>query len=161
MSRLTRDGTAEPVSRDQILRHARGQGNIHFPCSADHEQDWQPYSVDPYSAICDDHTCIKHNRILKAAGRARFAFSGRLMPCVAHLMLVMLRLTPFVAHLMLVMVLNMTEQCSFQDLLFHLLFMPKYAEKSASRMGISLSVSSPSTTSIPIFEQGLFRGPGE
>ena len=55
MSRLTRDGTAEPVSRDQILRHARGQGNIHFPCSADHEQDWQPYPVDPYSAICDDH----------------------------------------------------------------------------------------------------------
>ena len=30
MSRLTRDGTAEPVSRDQILRHERGQGNIHF-----------------------------------------------------------------------------------------------------------------------------------
>ena len=60
MSRLTRDGTAEPVSRDQILRHARGQGNIHFPCSADHdEQDWQPYPVDPYSAIiCDDYTYI-------------------------------------------------------------------------------------------------------
>ena len=58
MSRLTRDGTAEPVSRDQIFRHARGQGNIHFPCSADHEQYWQPYPVDPYSAICDDHTYI-------------------------------------------------------------------------------------------------------
>ena len=58
MSRLTRDGTAEPVSRDQILRHARGQGNIHFPCSADHEQDWQPYPVDSYSVICDDHTYI-------------------------------------------------------------------------------------------------------
>ena len=58
MSRLARDGTAELVSRDQILRHARGQGNIHFPCSADHEQDWQPYPVDPYSAICDDHTYI-------------------------------------------------------------------------------------------------------
>ena len=58
MSRLTQDGTAEPVSRDQILRHARGQGNIHFPFSADHEQDWQPYPVDPYSAICDDHTYI-------------------------------------------------------------------------------------------------------
>ena len=56
MNRLTRDGTAEPVSRDQILRHARGQGNVHFPCSADHEQDLQPYPVDPYSAICDDHT---------------------------------------------------------------------------------------------------------
>ena len=51
-------GTAEPVPRDQILRHARGQGNINFPCSADHEQDWQPYPVDPYSAICDDHTYI-------------------------------------------------------------------------------------------------------
>ena len=58
MSRLTRDGTAEPVSRDQILRHVRGQGNIHFPCLADHEQDWQPYPVDPNSAICDDRTCI-------------------------------------------------------------------------------------------------------
>ena len=54
MSRLTRDGTAEAVSRDRILRHARGQGNVHFPCSADHLQDWQPYPVDPYSAICDD-----------------------------------------------------------------------------------------------------------
>ena len=54
MSRLTRDGTAETVSRDQIIRHERGQGNIHCPCSADHEQDWQPYPVDPYScyAIC-------------------------------------------------------------------------------------------------------------
>ena len=56
MSRLTRDGTAEPVSRDQIFRHARGQGNIHFPCSADHEQDWQPYPVDPYHTLVDDHT---------------------------------------------------------------------------------------------------------
>ena len=57
MSRLTRDGTAIPVSRDQILRRKRGQGNIVFPCSTDHEQDWQPYPVDPYSAIRDDgHT---------------------------------------------------------------------------------------------------------
>ena len=48
MSRLTQDMTDETVSRDQILRHARGQGNIHFPCSADHEQDWQPCQVDPY-----------------------------------------------------------------------------------------------------------------
>ena len=48
MSRLTRDGTAETVSRDQILRREWGQGNIHFPCLADHEQDWQPYPVDPY-----------------------------------------------------------------------------------------------------------------
>ena len=58
MSRLTRDGTAEPISRDQILRRERGQENIFFPCSADHEQDIQPVTVDPYSAICDDQTCI-------------------------------------------------------------------------------------------------------
>ena len=58
MNRLTRDGTPEPISRDQILRHVRGQGNIHFLCSADHEQDWQTYPFDPYSAICDDHVCM-------------------------------------------------------------------------------------------------------
>ena len=58
MSRLPRDGTAEPVSRDQILRHVRGQGNIYFLCSADHEQDWKSYPVDPYSAIYDDQHSI-------------------------------------------------------------------------------------------------------
>ena len=62
-----RDGTAEPVSRDQILRHARGQGNVHFPYSADHEQDWQPYPVDPYSTtIRDDH---KYCRLLDPEDR--------------------------------------------------------------------------------------------
>ena len=46
MSKLTRDGTAEPVSRDQILRRVRGQRIIHFPSSAaDHEQDWEPCPV--------------------------------------------------------------------------------------------------------------------
>ena len=46
MSKLTRDGTDELVSRDQILRRERGQRIIHFPCSAaDHEQDWQPCPV--------------------------------------------------------------------------------------------------------------------
>ena len=57
MSKLTLDGTAEPVSRDQILRcEVCGEGNIHFPCSADHEQDWQPYPFDPYSCYMCDHT---------------------------------------------------------------------------------------------------------
>ena len=46
MSRLARDGTTEPVSRDQILRRERGQRIIHFSCSAaDREQDWQPCPV--------------------------------------------------------------------------------------------------------------------
>ena len=58
MSGLTRDGTVEPVSRDQILRRERGQGNRIFPCSADHGQDWQPYLVDLYSASGDYHTHI-------------------------------------------------------------------------------------------------------
>ena len=50
----------QTVSRDQIRRHERRQVDIHFPCSADHEQDWQPYPVDPYSCyiyMCD-HTYI-------------------------------------------------------------------------------------------------------
>ena len=63
-SRVMRDGTAEPVSRDQILRRERGQENIHFPCSAGHVQDWQPYPVDPYSCYMCDHTfsCMVTNR---------------------------------------------------------------------------------------------------
>ena len=31
---------------------------INFPCSADHEQNWQPYSVDPYPCYMCDHTYI-------------------------------------------------------------------------------------------------------
>ena len=59
MSGLARDGTAEPVSGDQILRRERGQGkNMLFPCSTDHEQDWQPRQVDPYSAEGADHIYI-------------------------------------------------------------------------------------------------------
>ena len=52
MNRLTRDGTAEPCLA-RTLRRERGQGNIVFPCSADHEQDWLPHPVYPYSAISD------------------------------------------------------------------------------------------------------------
>ena len=54
--RLMRGGTAEPVSQDQIFRRERGQGNMHFPCLTDHQQDLQPYPDDLYSAICDEHT---------------------------------------------------------------------------------------------------------
>ena len=52
-----RDGTTESVSLDQSLRRERTQqGKYHFPCSTDHEQDWQPDTVDLYSATNDDHT---------------------------------------------------------------------------------------------------------
>ena len=60
MRRLTRDGTAPCRTRlarpnSQARTRGRGQGNIHFPCSGDHEQDWRPYPVDPYSScyMCD------------------------------------------------------------------------------------------------------------
>ena len=65
MGRLTRDGTAEPVPRDQILRHERGQGDNDFPCSADHEQDyWQPYPIDPCSDICVTIHHTKHTNVI-------------------------------------------------------------------------------------------------
>ena len=73
-SRLTRDGTTEPVWRDQILRRERGQGNMNFLCSADHEQDWhQPYPVDPYSRYMCDHTYYSGGISVKVmiVGRAR------------------------------------------------------------------------------------------
>ena len=59
---LTRDGTAEPVSRDQLLRSERGQGNINFPCSADHEYDWQPYLVgcSPVRGLLDRKRSYKY-----------------------------------------------------------------------------------------------------
>ena len=63
MSRLTRDGTAEPVSRDQILMRERGQGNIHFTCSA------APFN--PYSALCDNHTYIHTMVVQDVAGIAQ------------------------------------------------------------------------------------------
>ena len=56
MRGLTRDGTAEHVSRYQILSRERGQGKIHFPCSAEHGQGYQTYPFDSYPAECADHT---------------------------------------------------------------------------------------------------------
>ena len=67
MSRLARDRTAEPVSRDQILRHERGQGNIHFSCSVDHVQDWHPYSVHPYPC----YMCVTIQTVFDAASLIR------------------------------------------------------------------------------------------
>ena len=76
---MTRDGAAEPVSRDQILRRERGQGNIIFPCSADHEEDWQPYPVDPYSCYMCDHTYI-HTRALSLRNLISGYECGRVFP---------------------------------------------------------------------------------
>ena len=51
--KLTRDRTAEVVLRDQILRRERGQVNINFPCSADHEElgrdDYTQYNIHSFT----------------------------------------------------------------------------------------------------------------
>ena len=90
MSRLTRDGTAEPVSRDQILRRERGQGNI-LPnpfretkfsgANADREILILPVQLTTSRignltlliltlATCDDHTYI-HTYMLPRVRRHR------------------------------------------------------------------------------------------
>ena len=62
MSRLVRDGTAEPVSRDQILKRERGQGIIHKKSFSlfSHEQDWQnlPCLVHTLAICVTIHTYI-------------------------------------------------------------------------------------------------------
>ena len=47
--------------RTRVARQIIRQGNINFPCSADHVQDWQSYPVDPYSCCMCDHTRIVVN----------------------------------------------------------------------------------------------------
>ena len=53
------------AGQDVLTRLARpnsqartGTGDVIFPCLADHEQNWQPYPVDPYYAMCDDHIYV-------------------------------------------------------------------------------------------------------
>ena len=46
-------------SRETKFSGANADGEISFfPCSTDHEQDWLPYPVDPYSCDMCDHTYI-------------------------------------------------------------------------------------------------------
>ena len=55
MGRLTRDGTAEPVSRDQIFRRERGQVNI-FPVQLTTSRIGSLTRLILTLAVCDDHT---------------------------------------------------------------------------------------------------------
>ena len=58
MSGLTRDGTAEPVSRDQMLTRERGVGEM-FIFTVQLTTTSRIGKVDPYYAICcNDHTYI-------------------------------------------------------------------------------------------------------
>ena len=85
MSRLTRDGTAEPISRDQILRHARGQRNIIFPVQLTLSRIGNPTRLIHTLAICDDHTYIHTYYVLlntdkrsKDGGREGVLYMGHI-----------------------------------------------------------------------------------
>ena len=56
MSKLTRDGTAEPVSRDQILWTKQGQGNNHFPFQPTTSRIGNLRRLILDLATCDNHT---------------------------------------------------------------------------------------------------------
>ena len=51
------------VARPNLQARTRTGKYIHFSCSADHVQDWQPYPVDPYSCYMCDHTYIPSHDI--------------------------------------------------------------------------------------------------
>ena len=55
MSRLTRDGTAEPVSRDQILRRERNGEILIFPVQLTTSKIGTLTRLILPLAICDDH----------------------------------------------------------------------------------------------------------
>ena len=59
MGRLTRDGTPESVSRDQILRRERGQENLFFPVQLTTSRIGNLTRLILTLAICDDHTYIR------------------------------------------------------------------------------------------------------
>ena len=56
MSRLTRDGTTEPVSRDHVFRRERGQEIFIFLVQLAPSRIGKLYPVDPYSCYMCDHT---------------------------------------------------------------------------------------------------------
>ena len=68
MSRLTRDGTAESVSRDQILRREREQGNIHFSVQPTKSRISNRARVILTLATCDDNNF----RLLKMMSEVEF-----------------------------------------------------------------------------------------
>ena len=64
MNRLTRDGAAEPVSRDHILRHVRGYGNIHFPLSITNNlpQPLPPFPVNVRTIVTNNTKSTNDNQ---------------------------------------------------------------------------------------------------
>ena len=78
------------AGREGRARHARpcslartGIVKIYFSCSADHEQDWQPYPIDPYSAlkvqanVAEQHFFPLTGGCSEGLGAFRFFFKHR------------------------------------------------------------------------------------
>ena len=63
MSKLTRDGTVEPVSRDQILTRERGQGKIRFLVQPATSRIGNLTRLILTLAVCEDHTYIIHTYV--------------------------------------------------------------------------------------------------
>ena len=64
MGRLTRDGTAEPNSRDQIHRRERDREKNIFPVQLTTSRIGNLTRLILALAICDDHTYIPANNII-------------------------------------------------------------------------------------------------
>ena len=84
MSRLTRDGTAESVSRDQVLRRERGQGIFIFPVQLTTCRIGNLTRLIHTLAICDDLTyiycCIHRSRAM----RILLIYSTKVSTCSAE-----------------------------------------------------------------------------
>ena len=80
MSRLTRDGTTEPVSRDQILRHAGDRGIFIFSVQLTTTSRIGDLTQLIHTLLYDDHTYI-HTYISTTVllGRTTSAAGGLLL----------------------------------------------------------------------------------
>ena len=47
-----------PQRQPSRVRSLNAETFLRLPITVDHEQDWQPYPIDPYSAISDGHIYI-------------------------------------------------------------------------------------------------------
>ena len=69
-----RDGRTR-LERPNSQTRTGTEKHFHFPCSADHEQDWQPYPVNVYSAMYQVCVVTLIARVL--INRVRFANPAR------------------------------------------------------------------------------------
>ena len=69
------------LSRETKFSGANGdRQKNNFPCSADHEQDWQPYTVDPYSAVSGGYTYAHTYNLINIQHVFRLSFPDCFLP---------------------------------------------------------------------------------